>query len=125
MCELNRWIMLAFKLVLDYILFPINWFHARISFHYNSICYHIRVFFIASLRCTRENTQLVTNLQQTCSNAVSTTYYQDVFALLVPTFLTSCQWLVDNSLYNLVDFSRLGTSCSNNLLSSCNSIVLE
>jgi hypothetical protein len=31
-----------------------------------------------------KNSQVVTNLQQTCSNAVPTTYQQDVFALLVP-----------------------------------------
>jgi hypothetical protein len=32
--------------------------------------------------------------RQTCSNAVSTTCQQDVFALLVPSLLTSCQRLV-------------------------------
>jgi hypothetical protein len=42
--------------------------------------------------------KVVTNLQQTCSNAVPTTCQQDVFALLVPGLLTSCQRLVDNSL---------------------------
>jgi hypothetical protein len=47
---------------------------------------------------TRKNAQIVTNLQQTCSNAVPTTCQQDVFALLVPSLLTSCQWLVDNLL---------------------------
>ena len=40
---------------------------------------------------TRKNVQLVTNLQQTCSNVVSTICHQDVFALLVPSLLTSCQ----------------------------------
>jgi BTB/POZ domain-containing protein 7 len=40
---------------------------------------------------TRKNAQVVTNLQQTCSNAVPTTCQQDVFALLVPSLLTSCQ----------------------------------
>jgi hypothetical protein len=39
---------------------------------------------------TRKNAQVVTNLQQTCSNAVPTTCQQDVFALLVPSLLTSC-----------------------------------
>jgi hypothetical protein len=34
---------------------------------------------------TCKNAQVVTNLQQTCSNAVPTTCQQDVFALLVPT----------------------------------------
>jgi arsenate reductase-like glutaredoxin family protein len=47
---------------------------------------------------TSKNAQVVTNLQQTCSNAVPTTCQQDVFALLVPSLLTSCQWLVDNLL---------------------------
>jgi hypothetical protein len=37
-------------------------------------------------------------MQQTCSNAVPTTCQQDVFTLLVPSLLTSCQRLVDNSL---------------------------
>jgi hypothetical protein len=43
---------------------------------------------------SRKNAQVVTNLQQTCSNAVPTTCQQDVFALLVPSLLTSCQRLV-------------------------------
>jgi hypothetical protein len=38
------------------------------------------------------------DVQQTCSNAVPTTCQQNVFALLVPSLLTSCQWLVDNLL---------------------------
>ena len=48
----------------------------------------------------REKAQVVTNLQQTCSNAVPTTCQQDVFALLVPSLLTSCQRLVDNLLHS-------------------------
>ena len=48
--------------------------------------------------CTRKNAQVVANLQQTCNNAVPTTCQQDVFALLVPSLLTSCQRLVDNLL---------------------------
>ena len=47
---------------------------------------------------TRKKAQVVTNLQQTCSNAVPTTCQQDVFALLVPSLLTSCQRLVGNLL---------------------------
>ena len=43
---------------------------------------------------TRKNAQVVTNLQQTCSNAVLTTCHHDVFALLV-------------------------TACSNNLVATC------
>jgi hypothetical protein len=46
-----------------------------------------------STPCTRKNTQILTNLQQTCSNAIPTTCQQDVFALLVPSLLTSCQAL--------------------------------
>jgi hypothetical protein len=53
----------------------------------------------AILGYTRKNARVVTNLQQTCSNAVPTTScQQDVFALLVPSLLTSCQRLVDNLL---------------------------
>jgi hypothetical protein len=47
---------------------------------------------------TRKNAQVVTNLQQTCRNAVPTTCQQDVFALLVPSLLTSCSQLVANLL---------------------------
>jgi hypothetical protein len=47
---------------------------------------------------TRKNAQVATNLQQTCSDAVPTTCQQDVFALLVPSLLTSCQRLVGNLL---------------------------
>jgi hypothetical protein len=47
---------------------------------------------------TLKSAQVVTNLQQTCSNAVPTTCQQDVFALLVPSLLTSCERLVDNLL---------------------------
>jgi hypothetical protein len=74
---------------------------------------------------TRKNAQVVTNLQQTCSNAVPTTCQQDVFALLVPSLLTSCQRQVVNGLLTtcckIVELNRPVTSCSNNLLSSCNS----
>jgi hypothetical protein len=56
-------------------------------------------FIVFSPNYTRKNAQVViTNLQQTCSNAVPTTFQQDVFALLVPSLLTSCQRLVDNLL---------------------------
>jgi hypothetical protein len=47
---------------------------------------------------TRKNAQVVIHLQQTCSNAIPTTCQQDVFALLVPSLLTSFQQLVDNLL---------------------------
>ena len=65
----------------------------------------------------RKNAQVVTNLQQICSNAVPTTCQQDVFALLVPSLLTTC--------YKVVEPNRLVTSCSNNLLSSCSSTICQ
>ena len=43
---------------------------------------------------TCKNAQFVTKLQQTCNNAVPSICQQDVFALLVPGLLTSCQRLV-------------------------------
>jgi hypothetical protein len=61
--------------------------------------------------------QVVTNRQQTCSNAVPTTCQQDVFALLVPSLWTTC--------YKVVELNRLVTSCSNNSLSSCNSTICQ
>ena len=54
-----------------------------------------------TMEYTRKNAQVVTNLQQSCSNAVPTTCQQDVFALLVPSLFTSCQRLVDNLLQGL------------------------
>jgi hypothetical protein len=45
---------------------------------------------------TRKNAQVVIHSQQTCSNAIPTSCQQDVFALLVPSLLTSSQQLVDN-----------------------------
>ena len=51
---------------------------------------------LACKRYTRKNAQVVTNLQQTCSNAVPTTCQQDVFA--------SCYKLATNLLRtHLVD----------------------
>jgi hypothetical protein len=66
---------------------------------------------------SRKNAQVVTNLEQTCRNAVPTTCEQDVFALLVPSLLTTC--------YKAVELIRLVPSCSNNLLSSCNSTICQ
>jgi hypothetical protein len=61
-------------------------------------------------RYTRENAQVVTNLQQTCSNAVPTTCQQDVFALLVPSLLTS--WHLATSLLSSTDLSQVvATTC--------------
>ena len=58
------------------------------------VCLHVR-----HACSTRKNAQVVSNLQQTyCSNAVPTACQHDVFALLVPSLLTSCQTLVDNLL---------------------------
>jgi hypothetical protein len=87
-------------------------------------------------RYTRKNAQVVTNLQQTCSNAVPTTCQQGVFALLVPSLLTSCQRLVDNLLqgcwaqqtcYKLFQqlvivpqFNNLSTSCE---WQSCSNLI--
>jgi hypothetical protein len=47
-------------------------------------------FFCVGVMYTRKNAQVVTNLQQTCSNAVPTTCQQDVFALLVNNLLQGC-----------------------------------
>ena len=64
------------------------------------------------IRYTRKNAQVVTNLQQTCSNAVPTTCQQDVFSLLVPSLLASCQRLVDNLLQSSTDLSQVvSTTC--------------
>ena len=63
-----------------------------------------------------------------CSNAASTTCYQYVFALLVPSLLTNCQRLVDHLLARLL--THLTCCCKlfqqlvdvlqfNNLLTSC------
>jgi hypothetical protein len=67
---------------------------------------------------TRKNAEVVTNcMQQTCSNAVPATCQQDVFALLVPSLLTTC--------YKVVELHRLVTSCSNNLLSHNSTICQQ
>ena len=74
----------------------------------------------------RKNEQLVTNLQQTCSNVVPTRL---VIKRYVPCshFLFPACWQVVNGLlttcYKVVELNRLVTSCSNNLLSSCNSTI--
>ena len=60
-----------------------------------------------------------------CSNAVPTTCEQDVFALLVP---RACSQVVNGLLatcYKVVELNKLVTSCSNNLLSSCNSTTCQ
>jgi hypothetical protein len=61
--------------------------------------------------------KVVTNLQQTCGNAVPTTCQHGVFALLVLAY-----WQVVNGLlktcYKVVELNRLITSCSKNLLPS-------
>ena len=66
---------------------------------------------------TRKNTQLVTNLQQTCSKLVGISWLQDLFALLVPSLQQTC--------YKLDELNGLVTSCSNNLLSGCKSTSCE
>jgi hypothetical protein len=55
-------------------------------------------FCFGLFKYTRKNAQVVTNLQQTCTDAVPTTWQQDVFALLVPGLLASCQRPVGNLL---------------------------
>jgi hypothetical protein len=72
----------------------------------------------------RKNAQVVTNVQKTCSNAVPTTCQQNVFALLVPSLLTSANGLL-TTCYKVVELSSLVASCSNNLLSSCNSTICQ
>jgi hypothetical protein len=72
--------------------------------------------FVGVVFCCK-SAQVVTNLQQTCSDAVATTCQQDVFALLVPSLLTTC--------YEVIELNRLVTSCSNNLLSSFNSTLCQ
>jgi hypothetical protein len=67
---------------------------------------------------TCKNAQVVTNLQQICSNAVPTTCQHDVFALLVPQ-------LVDNLLQGCWAQQTFVTSCSNNLSSSYNSSICQ
>jgi hypothetical protein len=82
-------------------------------------CYKMWDFCVRSgiQTITCKNAQVVTNLQQTCSNAVPTTCQQVVFALLVPSLLTTC--------YKVVELNRLVASYSNNLLSSCNSTICQ
>jgi hypothetical protein len=63
---------------------------------------------LSSIAYTRKNTQLVSNLQQTCSNAVPTTCQQDALS-------TACSQLVD----------KLSTAYFNKLLSSCNSTICQ
>jgi hypothetical protein len=69
----------------------------------------------------RTTAQVVTNLQQTCGSTVPTTCQQDVFALLVPSLLTSCLYGLLTTCYKVVELNRLVACCSNNSLSSCNS----
>ena len=83
---------------------------------YHTIPYHT-IPYIPYHTIPYHTIQVVTNLQQTCNNAVPTTCQQDVFPLLVPSLFTSC--------YKVVELNRLVTSCSNNLLSSCNSTICQ
>ena len=71
---------------------------------------------------TRKYAQVVTNLQQTCRNAVPTTCQQDVFALLAPSLLTSCERLVDNLLQGCW---AQKTCYKLFLLLSCNSTICQ
>jgi hypothetical protein len=72
--------------------------------------YNYVVLLFVFFRYTRKNAQVVTLLQQTCSNAVPTTCQQDVFPL------HACSQLVGKLLitcYKVVELNRLVTSCSN------------
>jgi hypothetical protein len=65
--------------------------------------------------CTRKNAQVVTSRQRTCSsNKLSTGCVR-----------TACSQFVDNLLYKVVALNRLVTSCSKNVLSSCNSTICQ
>jgi hypothetical protein len=57
------------------------------------------------------------NVELSLCHGKSTTCRQDGFALLVPSLLTTC--------YKVVELNRLVISCSNNLLSSCNSNISQ
>jgi hypothetical protein len=76
-------------------------------------------------RYSRKNAQVVTNLQQTCSNAVPTTYQQVVFALLVPSLLTSCY----HTRKNLASCSKSANKQVNTLCSHvtlfCSQVVIK
>ena len=76
---------------------------------------------------TRKNAQLVTNLQQTCSTLDGTSLLQDLFALLVPSLLTSCYkpaadllqaWWTQQPCYKLFQQLVIGLQV-NNLSTSC------
>ena len=70
---------------------------------------------------TRENAQLVPNLQQTCGKLVGTSLLQDLYALLAPSLLASCYKPA-----KLDELNSLATSCSNiNLLSCCKSTTCQ
>jgi hypothetical protein len=60
---------------------------------------------------TRKNAQFVTNLQQTYTNAVSTTCQQDVFALLVPKLSTPCLQLATRLLSSTDSLQLVPTTC--------------
>ena len=62
---------------------------------------------------TRKNAQVVTNLQQCCSNNLSIRMCLEV----VNGLLTTC--------YKVVELNIFVTSCSNNLLSSCYSTICQ
>jgi hypothetical protein len=60
---------------------------------------------------TRKNAQVVTNVQQTCGNAVSTTCQEYVFALLVDKLSTAC-WQLATRLLSSTDLLQVvPTTC--------------
>ena len=79
-------------------------------------CHHLVTRLMTHLRIklllgyTRENAQVVTELQTGCNKVVRLSRYQDVFALLVP---SCCVWnKLLSSCYKVDDGNRLATSCS-------------
>jgi hypothetical protein len=73
---------------------------------------------------SRQNTQIVTNLQQTTGML----FQQLVNRMCLHCLFPAC-WQVINGLlttcYKVVELNRLVISCSNNLLSSCNSTTCQ
>jgi hypothetical protein len=115
----NKWDVYSFTNILA--KFILQTYYTNIFYKYISKNvlqrYYQKLAVLVELLYTRDNAQVVTSLQQTCSNAVPTTWQQDVSHCLFPALLTTC--------YKVVELNRLVTSCSNNLLSSCNSTICQ
>jgi hypothetical protein len=75
--------------------------------------------------CTPCGTHVKTHkLQQTCSRLVAMLFQQLVNRMCSHCLLPAC-WQVVTTWYKVVELNRLVTSCSNNLLSSCNSTICQ